>query len=162
MTFRVKNCLVLGMLLGSSTAVLAQKYGMAGCGLGSIVIEPSGSQTSAATTNGLFGSQLFGITTGTSNCKPAGEMAIINMQEEFIATNLNTLSKEMAQGSGESLAAFTETLGCQQDSYALVASELKANYSTIFSAPGAMAVLDTSKMVLKGNPVASSNCQYLN
>ena len=52
-------------------------YGPAGCGLGSIVMgsKPGFMQVFAASTNGCSGSQTFGITTGTSNCKdaPSGE-----------------------------------------------------------------------------------------
>ena len=43
----------------------------AGCGLGSMIIQENTKvmQLLAATTNGSFGSQTFGISTGTSNCK---------------------------------------------------------------------------------------------
>src|SRR5580658_9609667 len=46
------------------------KYGTAGCGLGSIVFGNKAGivQIFAATTNGTFATQTFGITTGTSNC----------------------------------------------------------------------------------------------
>jgi len=151
-----------GLALLSTTSMAAKPYGMAGCGLGSLVIEPSGSQTSASTTNGTAYNQLFGISSGTSNCKTSAELAVIQKQEDFIATNLGTLSKEMAQGTGESLAAFSETLGCEQTSFGDVAAELKSNYHTIFKAPGAMAVLDTSKDILRSNPELQSRCQYLN
>jgi hypothetical protein len=43
-----------------------------GCGLGTIVFEGQNglvSQTFAVTTNGTFGNQTFGITSGTSNCE---------------------------------------------------------------------------------------------
>src|SRR6266545_2071443 len=45
-------------------------YGLAGCGLGSMLIgsKPGIVQIFAATTNGSFGTQTFGITSGTSNC----------------------------------------------------------------------------------------------
>lgn len=162
MTFNVKSGFVLGALFLGATSAFAGPYGMAGCGLGSQIFKPDGSQTSAATSNGLGFNQLFGITSGTSNCKSAAEVAVISKQEDFVAVNLGTLSKEMAQGSGESLAAFTETLGCDQAVFGNVAGELKSNYETIFKAPGAMAVLDTSKSVLKSNPAISSHCQYLN
>lgn len=164
MTFNVKTGLVLGLssLLLGATALVAGPYGMAGCGLGSMVIAPSGSQTSASTTNGTAYNQLFGISSGTSNCKSSAEMAAISRQEDFVSVNLGTLSKEMAQGSGESLAAFSETLGCDQMVVSDVAVELKSNYQMIFKSPGAMAVLDTSKNVLKSNPSISSHCQYLN
>lgn len=163
MAFNVKRGLVLGLLmLGSTASFAGAKYGMAGCGLGSIIFKPNGSQSSAATSNGLGSNQLFGITAGTSNCKTTDELAVISKQEDFVAVNLGTLSKEMAQGSGESIAALSETLGCESGVQQNVAVELKANYHTIFKAPGAMAVLDTTKNVLKGNPSISSHCQYLN
>jgi Protein of unknown function (DUF3015) len=157
-----KRVLLAGLILGVSSSSYAKKYGMAGCGLGSLIIDPSGSQTSAATTNNTAYNQLFGISFGTSNCDTKEEMAVIMNQENFVVTNLSTLSKEMAQGKGESLAAFSATLGCSHDSDSAVARELQANYSEIFKSPGAMAVLDTSKDVLKGNPEISSKCQYLN
>ncbi len=45
-------------------------YGTAGCGLGSMAFgnQKGAIQILAATTNGLFGTQTFGITSGTSNC----------------------------------------------------------------------------------------------
>src|SRR3954464_7446787 len=45
-------------------------YGTAGCGLGSLVFgdQKGAIQILAATTNTTFGTQTFGITTGTSNC----------------------------------------------------------------------------------------------
>ena len=54
--------------LGAPTAALAAPYGMAGCGLGSMLFGDGGLQTSAATTNGIVANQSFGITSGTSNC----------------------------------------------------------------------------------------------
>ena len=43
-----------------------------GCGLGSMAFEGQNglmSQTAAATTNGIFGNQTFGITSATLNCE---------------------------------------------------------------------------------------------
>lgn len=176
MTFIVtKRVLLAGLALGISSISFAaknaskdsgkssgRKYGMAGCGLGSMIIEPSGSQTSAATTNGVAYSQLFGITSGTSNCEETKEVAAITSQETFVATNLTTLSKQIAQGEGDLLAAFSTTLGCPSETLPTVATELKSNFAEIFKAPGAMAVLDTSKDILRANPIASANCLYLN
>src|SRR3569832_2714255 len=68
------------LLLASASVGLAQPttvtvgggraYGSAGCGLGSIVFgsQPGFIQILAATTNGTFASQTFGITSGTSDC----------------------------------------------------------------------------------------------
>ena len=100
---RIAVCLVLGMGL-TGQAWAKRNYGLAGCGLGSVVIGSNGGQISAATTNSTFYSQAFGISSGTSNCIPTQEMAVIMKQEQFLAANLNTLQKEMAQGSGETLS----------------------------------------------------------
>ena len=47
-----------------------QGYGMAGCGLGSILFgaKPGKIQILSGTTNGIYGNQTFGISSGTSNC----------------------------------------------------------------------------------------------
>ena len=80
----MKRLLVLGAFVTASLfffgshagTVQAQpgNYGDAGCGLGSILFgaKPGFVQVFAATTNGTFGSQTFGITTGTSNCGGGG------------------------------------------------------------------------------------------
>ena len=56
----------------------ARQYGMAGCGLGSLAFEPGEGQISAATTNGTFYNQFFGISSGTLNCVDGaiGEVAM--------------------------------------------------------------------------------------
>jgi len=53
---------------GLEEQVSGQGYGMAGCGIGSIVFadKPGMIQIIAATLNGTAGSQTFGITSGTS------------------------------------------------------------------------------------------------
>ena len=78
------GALVLSLVSFSGSA-FAAGYGDAGCGLGSIVFgsEQGGVQVLAATTNGTFYSQTFGITTGTSNCNPAGLVKLDKEREEF-------------------------------------------------------------------------------
>src|SRR5712691_12711696 len=76
-------------------------YGAAGCGLGSLVFgdQKGMIQVLAATTNGTFWSQTFGITTGTSNC---GDTAMtIAGTKIFIEGNREALAKDAARGSGE-------------------------------------------------------------
>ena len=139
----------------------SRPYGMAGCGLGSIVMGADGNQILAVTTNATFYSQLFGITTGTSNCVEDGAAAAALRQEVFITSNLSTLMKEMSQGDGETLQAFSETLGCNGAVYPQVVSQLQANYNDIFKAPGALAVLDTAKRKLSEKPEIAGACGYL-
>lgn len=107
-------------------------YGMAGCGLGSIVFKENDKmQILAATTNGTMGSQTFGITFGTSNCESSGRMVSKEQVEHFIAANQNTLKNDIARGNGEALNGLAELMGTKDS--AAFASNLKSNYSKIFA-----------------------------
>lgn len=154
---KIGLCLVLGMGL-SGNAWAKRNYGTAGCGLGSQLMGPSGGQISAATTNGSFGSQTFGISFGTSNCLPSKELAVVLKQEQFLAANLNTLQKEMAQGSGETLSAFADLLGCPASVHKQATDTLTKGYQTIFQAPGIEGVLDTAKEELKKQELLKAQC----
>jgi len=81
----------------------SKAYGMAGCGLGSVVIGKSGSQISAATTNGTSFSQPFGITSGTSNCDAGAASSSTASVTIFVAANREALQKDISRGSGETL-----------------------------------------------------------
>jgi hypothetical protein len=149
--------LVLGLGL-TGNAWAKRNYGTAGCGWGSQVMGPGGNQISAATTNASTYTQAFGISSGTSNCLPSKEMAVVMKQEEFLAANLNTLQKEMAQGRGETLSAFTDILGCPATVQKEAASTLAKGYQVIFKAPGIEGVLDTAKDELRKNDALKKQC----
>ena len=130
--------LLIGAVIASTALVcathekpaVAGNYGMAGCGLGSIVFgnKPGFMQVFAATTNGLFGSQTFGITSGTSNCSSSapGGMAA----RQFIETNRQAFAKDVSRGSGETIASLTVLSGCRDA--AAVGATLQRNFGTIF------------------------------
>jgi uncharacterized circularly permuted ATP-grasp superfamily protein len=98
---------------------------MAGCGLGSILFgaKPGKIQIISSTTNGLYGNQTFGITSGTSNCDipKMGQQAAV-----FIEVNKEVVRKEAAIGNGESVAAISMLLNCQKES---LSNEIKSNYN---------------------------------
>lgn len=105
-------------------------YGPAGCGLGSIIFVPDSgfTQVFAATTNGLFGTQTFGITSGTSNCdEPA---AGAEGARAFVETNRVALAKDIARGQGETIAALTRLGGCAEASR--VGMSLQQRFTRIF------------------------------
>jgi hypothetical protein len=108
----------------------AQGYGMAGCGLGSIVLgnKPGIMQIFAATTNGTFGSQTFGITSGTSNCSDTAGGA--PSAAAFIETNREALAKDISRGNGETIKNLATLSGCG-DSMA-VGATLQRSFKTIF------------------------------
>jgi hypothetical protein len=105
-------------------------YGPAGCGLGSLIFEPNSgfTQIFAATTNGTFGSQTFGISSGTSNCADtAGGSA---SAKAFVETNRTALAKDIARGQGETLESLSRLGGCA-DARAVGAS-LQRNFDKVF------------------------------
>ncbi len=92
-------------------------YGMAGCGLGSLLFwgdnEPV-AQVLAATTNGTFATQTFGISSGTSNCVSGGVLRAEHEQAAFAEVNFEDLKRNMAAGGGEYLRSFSTLLGCEE------------------------------------------------
>jgi hypothetical protein len=114
-------------------ASFAQAQGDAGCGLGSMVIQENTKvmQLLAATTNGTFGSQTFGISTGTSNCKAQQIVRNDKAIQYFTEANQSDLSREMAQGQGEKLQTLAALYGCQGDAQRAFATKAQASYTTI-------------------------------
>lgn len=158
---RMIRLAALGLVFASSLPSQAaeRKYGMAGCGLGSVLMGPKGGQISAATTNGSTLNQPFGITSGTSNCLTDAEFAVVTRQHEFLTANLVTLQKEMAQGGGETVVGFLDVLGCSEQSREQGSKVLLDAYPRIFKAPGVDGVLSATKEELR--PTLADACQHL-
>jgi len=109
-----------------------QGYGPAGCGLGSLLFSPDSgfTQVLAATTNGTFGSQTFGISSGTSNCADTGGGSA--SARAFVETNRVALAKDIARGQGEAIESLAKLAHCA--SSAPVAASLQRNFAKIFPA----------------------------
>ncbi len=118
---------LLGLFLGLSAQ--ASRYGEAGCGLGSMVMGAEGNQILAATTNGSSYSNLFGISSGTSNCTDDGAVAEGKQVPLYIEVNKMSLANEAAKGRGETLSGLARIMGCNETSFS---SSLKSNYNKIF------------------------------
>ena len=146
--------------LASTSAFAAEKFGMAGCGLGSMMFGPEGkgSQVSAATFNSSGANQGFGITSGTSNCMPANAAYAVRVQQEFFTENMQVLSKEMAQGRGEYVSALARTMGCKDAAHAAFANEMQKSYSYIFAAPGAVSSLERVRATIHENQELNASC----
>lgn len=140
----------------------APKYGMAGCGLGSIVLEENTKlmQILGATLNGTSANQTFGITFGTSNCNAGAQSAAANKaaQEMFVANNLNALSKEAAQGEGQTLNAFAFMLGCQGDNVNQFAKLSRESYDAVYSNDNPTVVLDRMIEEVKADEQLAASC----
>jgi hypothetical protein len=130
----VKTIALAAALLAASAASAqgikgTGKYGAAGCGLGSLAFgdQPGGVQILAATTNGTFGTQTFGITTGTSNCQP-GLMA--SGTKSFVEANREALAKDAARGEGEAIGAIAVINECRD--LRAVGAALQRDFAAIF------------------------------
>ena len=149
-------------LMAASVAGAQPKYGMAGCGLGSILIKKNTMvmQIVAATLNGTSGNQSLGMTTGTSNCMGSADAAQLMHQQDFIASNLRSLSQDVSRGEGDTLFAYAEVLGCQ-GVYPQFSKIAQSSYQRIFGAPGALAVLEETKRVLREDVQLTNQCTKL-
>jgi hypothetical protein len=113
------------------------RYGTAGCGLGSMAFgnQPGAIQIFAATTNGLFGTQTFGITSGTSNCGPG---LVAQGTKNLVEANREALAKDVSRGQGELIGALTVINACADS--AKVGAALQRDFQAIF--PSAEATSD--------------------
>ena len=138
-----------------------RQYGLAGCGLGSVVMGKHGGQVSAATTNGTLGNQTFAITAGTLNCLDPKTAEVASRMDQFIIVNHSQLQGDIARGNGESITAISSIMGCSQ-SASEIGQSLKANYSTLFSAEKyTNEITDGIINVILSNPELSSKCNKL-
>jgi hypothetical protein len=123
----------VALLLASTASAQGIKgtgrYGAAGCGLGSLAFgdQAGGVQILAATTNGTFGTQTFGITTGTSNCGPG---LFAQGTKNFVEANREALAKDAARGEGEAIGAIAVINACKD--LRAVGAALQRDFSAIF------------------------------
>ena len=128
-----KILLSIAAVAALGTASFATVNNQTGCGLGSQIIHDDSSALMLAlqaTTNSLFANQTFGITSGTSGCKRA-KLVLNERAAEFVAANMDQLSREIAIGEGESVETLAELLDVEDK--AAFASALQANYNAIYA-----------------------------
>ena len=109
-----------------------------GCGLGSMMIdndESLVSQTAAMGLNACFGSQLFGVSSGTSNCDKPDSLFASEKVNKFVADNMDNLAGDIARGKGEYLETFAELIEVPQDERPELYAHLQSNFSSIYPSP---------------------------
>ena len=107
-----------------------------GCGIGTIIFEGKEgllSQICAATTNGSFGNQTFGITSGTLECTPAPTFIASEKLNTFVGDNMDNLAMDISRGSGEYLSTLAVLLDVPVEERAEMYSLLQANFSNIYT-----------------------------
>lgn len=131
-----------------------------GCGLGKLAWLDYGGQKQIApqvmmaTTNGTFGSQTFGISSGTSGCTNDG--VIMKNKHINLATNaFDSLKQEMAQGRGEHLTALATLLGVAPEDQPAFFAMVQEQYGTVLSSNDTTPVqmLQALQTVMTEHPV---------
>ena len=89
-------------------------------------------QVLAATTNGLFGTQTFGITTGTSGCDPNGRVSggTGKMLLTFLENNMEQFAMEASVGYGETLVTVAGILNADE---AELSAKIHDNFGMLFA-----------------------------
>jgi hypothetical protein len=154
---------VAGFMVLGASAAHAQGYGMAGCGLGSMAFGSQNTalmQILAATTNGTFASQTFGITSGTSNCVSGGVVKSQREQAAFAEVNFQDLKRNMASGGGEFLTSFATLLGCEDNAKPVLAKMTQAKYESILPSEKStpMDLVSGVKVQIKLDPQLAGSC----
>ena len=116
--------ILLASVLGGAMFVSSQAMAVdsTGCGLGSMAWRGQSGrvpQILAATTNGIFGTQTFGITFGTSGCDPNGRITggTQKMVLAFIENNMEQYAMDAARGEGETIDTLA---GIMKDNFAFI------------------------------------------
>lgn len=146
----MKKMIVLGAIvlsMGITSSAFAGGYGAAGCGVGNLIFQGKHdkvSQVLAATTNGTLANQTFGISTGTLNCDATGLVVASKEADTYAANNYDSLTKEMAAGTGEHLDTLASLLGYDK---AELGAYSRTHYGEIFATNGTTSTEMLSSLV---------------
>ena len=105
-----------------------------GCGLGSMAWRGQSGiipQSLAITTNGIFGSNTFGVTFGTSGCDPNGRITggTGRMMLAFLEDNMEQFAMDAAAGKGETIETLAGIMNVDSDK---LGKEVQRNFAYIF------------------------------
>lgn len=120
-----------------------------GCGLGTMLFKGDSGKAKeilAVTTNGTFGNQTFGITSGTLECAPGSTIAAADVQK-FASANMERLARDMAVGSGETLNSFANVIGIKDEHKSAFFTATKDNFDKIY--PSAEVTAEQMLVALK-------------
>jgi len=107
-----------------------------GCGWGSMIFEGkkgTAEQVLAATTNGTFGNQTFGISSGTAGCARDGVVQKYAAADAFTGANMEKLARDMSVGHGEALETMASLMGIADEDKPAFFKASKDNFAKIFS-----------------------------
>ena len=127
---------MLFFLMASGIAFAGETRENCGCGLGTLLFDGAdglAQQVLAATTNGSFGTQTFGISSGTLGCNQPPEFASNEQLNNFVAENMDNLAKDAAMGQGEYVDTLAELMDVPGSKRVAFSQMLQENFSNIFT-----------------------------
>jgi Protein of unknown function (DUF3015) len=127
-----------------------------GCGWGSKLFDGQrgvAPQVLGVTTNGTFGNQTFGISSGTSGCTQDGVVKSNWKTAMFINGNKEKLARDMSIGHGETLDALAKLMGVRDEHKSAFFLATKENFGRIYSGADVSTdqILASLKQVLAQN-----------
>jgi hypothetical protein len=139
-------------------ALAAGENNVGGCGWGSKLFDGESGlapQIFAATSNGLYGTNTFGMTSGTSGCTQDGTVRSNWKTAMFIDGNKEKLARDMSTGGGEALDSLAHLLGVEAQDRAAFNRLAKDNMARIFPSD----TVSTRQVVVALREVLSSDAR---
>lgn len=127
------------VLIAATAAPIAQAEETGGgCGLGAMVLEGKsgkGAHIAAAILNGLIIPNTTFMTTGGGimGCDPTQTVSNDQATEVFVASNMDQISTEAAQGNGEYLEVLAELMGIADEDRSAFKLLAQQNYDELFT-----------------------------
>src|SRR6476619_7898005 len=147
----MKKLLIAVAVALPMSAMAAGENNIGNCGWGSKLFDGQSGiapQVLGATTNGTFGNQTFGITSGTSGCTQDGAVKSNWKTALFIDGNKEMLARDMSVGSGETLDSLAHLMGVEAQDRAAFNRVAKENLWKIFSADATADIVANFRQVL--------------
>lgn len=150
----MKKLLITAAAAAMAIPVWAMADSGPGCGVGTQIFKgQSGifAHTVAATTNGTLVNQWFGLTSGTLGCDPQSVVSNEYQRQMFVASNMDNLTREMAQGSGDHLVSLASLMGIDATDRGEFYALTKAKLPVLMQAPNTgakelLAALDSAML----------------
>ncbi len=130
------------VMSAASTTAMAEEVG-SGCGLGKMIFEGKsgkGANIAAAIINDVIIPKTFFMTTASImdepilGCDPNETVMRDEERDSFVASNLDNLSQEAAQGHGEHLAALADIIGIDKADQPTFFDLAQQEYDLLFPA----------------------------
>ena len=131
-----KKLMLAALIVMVPAGAMAAGDNLGGCGWGSKLFDGQRGlfpNIFAATSNQSYGTNTFGMTSGTSGCTSDGIVKSSWKTAMFIDGNKTKLARDMSIGSGEALESLAKLIGIQDQHKAAFFQATKDNFSRIFA-----------------------------